>query len=67
MAHAEGMTYREASVKARRLSREKDWKVVFYVYRDPGSRFPGRLRVGDGYAVDEGDIDDKDILASSHD
>ncbi len=61
------MTFREATRKARKLAQEKSWKVVFYVYTDPGSRDPRRLRIGDGYAIDEAAIEDRDIVASSHD
>lgn len=61
------MTFQEATRKARKLAREKNWKVVYYVYTDPDSPDSRRLRVGDGYALDEGAIEDRDIVASSHD
>jgi len=59
------LSYRDAVKLARKKAEETDFKVVFYVYYDPDE--PRKLRVGDGYKIEQEAIDDKDIVATSHD
>lgn len=62
------MTLRESVAKAKRLSKKTGGKVVFYVYQDPDSDDPrGTYRVGDGYDLEHNAIEDKYIVATSHD
>ena len=60
-------TLRDFIRKARQLSEKTGFKKVYYVYEDPDEDRRGVYRIGTDVDLDNYGIDDRYIVATSHD